>query len=115
MQAVVAQLVEHAIGNDEVTGSIPVNGSIYYAKVVQWQNTAFVKQERESDSLLWLIMEKNIEDLKKELEVLEAEMISADFWVDKDKAQATIRRIADLKVEIEGVGKYDKGLSLIHI
>ena len=25
--AVVAQLVEHVIGNDEVTGSIPVNGS----------------------------------------------------------------------------------------
>ncbi|MEI6843031.1 MAG: PCRF domain-containing protein [bacterium] len=60
-------------------------------------------------------MEKNIEDLKKELEVLEAEMISADFWVDKDKAQATIRRIADLKVEIEGVGKYDKGNALMTI
>jgi hypothetical protein len=25
--AIVAQLVEHVIGNDEVTGSIPVNGS----------------------------------------------------------------------------------------
>ena len=28
--AVVAQLVEHVIGNDEVTGSIPVNGSRKY-------------------------------------------------------------------------------------
>ncbi len=27
--AVVAQLVEHSIGNGEVTGSIPVNGSIF--------------------------------------------------------------------------------------
>ncbi len=47
--AVVAQLVEHVIGNDEVTGSIPVNGSIF-ADIVQWQNTAFVKQERGFDS-----------------------------------------------------------------
>ena len=27
MSAVVAQLVEHVIGNDEVIGSIPINGS----------------------------------------------------------------------------------------
>ena len=27
-QAVVAQLVEHVIGNDEVIGSIPINGSV---------------------------------------------------------------------------------------
>ena len=27
-QAVVAQLVEHVLGKDEVTGPIPVNGSV---------------------------------------------------------------------------------------
>ena len=54
IHAVVAQLVEHAIGNGEVSGSIPDNGSI--AKLVQWQNTAFVKQERGSDSHIWLLI-----------------------------------------------------------
>ncbi len=29
-QAVVAQMVERVLGKDEVTGSIPVNGSILY-------------------------------------------------------------------------------------
>lgn len=28
LKAVVAQLVEHVIGNDEVSGSIPDNGSV---------------------------------------------------------------------------------------
>jgi hypothetical protein len=31
-QAVVAQSVEHVIGNDEVIGSIPINGSILTEK-----------------------------------------------------------------------------------
>lgn len=56
-----------------------------------------------------------MEDLKKELENLEEAMMRADFWNDKDVAQATIRRIADLKAEIAGEGKYDKGNALITI
>jgi hypothetical protein len=32
MQAVVAQLVEHFLGKEEVTGSIPVNGSRFLEK-----------------------------------------------------------------------------------
>lgn len=53
--------------------------------------------------------------LQKELETLEADMISADFWTDKNKAQAAIKRIAELKAEIEGVGKYDKGDAVMTI
>lgn len=53
--------------------------------------------------------------LKKELEKLEAEMNSADFWQNKNKAQETIRRIAELKAEIEGVGKYDGGDAVMTI
>ena len=49
------------------------------------------------------------EYLQKELEILEVEMQSADFWVNKDKAQETIKRIAELKAGIAGVGKYDTG------
>ena len=50
-----------------------------------------------------------------ELEQLEADMASADFWADKDRALATIKRIAELKVEIEGGGKYDKGDAIMTI
>lgn len=35
--AVVAQLVEHVIGNDEVSGSSPDNGSIRLAFARSWQ------------------------------------------------------------------------------
>ncbi len=55
------------------------------------------------------------EELKKELETLEAGMIIADFWSDKDRAQAIIKRIQDIKLELEGVGKYDKGDALMTI
>ena len=41
--AVVAQLVEHVLGKNEVIGSIPINGSKNLADIVQWQNTTFVK------------------------------------------------------------------------
>ena len=56
-----------------------------------------------------------MDDLKIELEKLEAEMNSAEFWQNKDKAQATIKRIQELKAEIEGGGKYDKGNAIMTI
>lgn len=57
------------------------------------------------------IKEKNI----KKLAELENAMNSADFWADKNKAQATIREIAELKAEIAGVGKYDAGDAILTI
>jgi peptide chain release factor 2 len=53
--------------------------------------------------------------LEKELEQLETDMASADFWVDKDRAQAVIKHIAELKVEIEGGSVYDKGDAIMTI
>ncbi len=53
--------------------------------------------------------------LEEELKELEASMQSADFWSDKNKAQAVIKRIAEVKTEIEGVGKYDKGDAIMTI
>jgi peptide chain release factor 2 len=38
-----------------------------------------------------------------------------DFWADKNKAQATIKEIADLKAEISGIGKYDNGDTIMTI
>src|ERR1700722_3681423 len=53
--------------------------------------------------------------LQAELETLEADMSSADFWSDKDRAQAVIKRIAELKTEIEGGSVYDKGDAIMTI
>lgn len=54
-------------------------------------------------------------ELKKELENLELAMTTPDFWLDKDKAQVTIKKIKELKAEIEGEGKYDKGDAVMTI
>jgi peptide chain release factor 2 len=52
---------------------------------------------------------------QKKLLELETQMAEVDFWLDKNKAQAVIREIAELKVEIEGVGQYDKGDAIMTI
>ncbi len=52
---------------------------------------------------------------QKKIEELESDMMSADFWQDKDKAQATIREIQRLKDEQSGVGEYDKGDAIMTI
>ncbi len=55
------------------------------------------------------------EDLKKKLAEREAEMSAADFWADKNHAQAVLREIAELKAEIAGVGKYDPGDAILTV
>lgn len=60
-------------------------------------------------------MSQDKEELKKEIEVLENDMISINFWSDKIKAQAAIKKIAELKDEIEGGEKYDKGNAILTI
>lgn len=42
-------------------------------------------------------------------------MSSADFWTDKDRAQAAIRELENLKDSLEGVGKYDRGDAVVTI
>lgn len=58
-------------------------------------------------------MEK--EELNKKIAELEAKMSSADFWADKDAAQATIKELQDLKDDLSGVGKYDRGGAVMTI
>ena len=55
------------------------------------------------------------EKLQSELEELEKKMMEVDFWNNKDKAQATIHRIVELKAEIAGEGKYDSGDAVMTI
>ena len=42
-------------------------------------------------------------------------MASADFWQNKDRAQAKIKELQELKDMLEGVGKYDRGDAIMTI
>jgi len=53
--------------------------------------------------------------IEEEITRLEAEMQSPDFWNDKNKAQATLRELEDLRNKKEGLGKYDKGNAILTI
>ncbi len=56
--------------------------------------------------------------IEEEIKRLEEEMQSPDFWNDKNKAQATLRELAELKAKKEGKEgprKYDKGNAVVTI
>lgn len=55
------------------------------------------------------------EKIEARLAEIEKEMNSPDFWNDKDEAQKTIAEYNDLKDELSGVGKYDKGPAVLSI
>ncbi len=57
----------------------------------------------------------NKEETSKKIVELEAEMAGADFWNNKDRAQAKIKELQDLKASLEGFGKYDKGDAILTI
>ncbi|MHB1086558.1 MAG: PCRF domain-containing protein [Minisyncoccota bacterium] len=46
---------------------------------------------------------------------IEVAMASPDFWLDKDKAQATLKEYQDLKARLTGGGGYDKSNAIISI
>ncbi|MBI2618013.1 PCRF domain-containing protein [Candidatus Kaiserbacteria bacterium] len=53
--------------------------------------------------------------LKQRIETLEKSINAADFWQDKNKAQAAIKELKELKAELEGGGIYDKGNAIITV
>ncbi len=55
------------------------------------------------------------EEIQQKINELETAMASADFWNDKTKAQASVRELQQLKMELEGVGKHDKGDAILSI
>jgi len=57
----------------------------------------------------------SVEEKKARIEELEAAMQGADFWADKNKAQAAIKELQTLKVEAEGGSAYDKGGAVLTI
>ncbi len=60
-------------------------------------------------------MAEDLNDIQGEIDRLEAEMQDPEFWSDKNKAQMTLRELAELKLKKEGVGKYDKGNAILTI
>ncbi len=57
----------------------------------------------------------NKEYIQKQIELLEAQMYAPEFWNDKSNAQAVLKEIEDLKLKLEGGGKYDKGDCVLSI
>lgn len=57
----------------------------------------------------------HMEDKKRRIKEIEAAMALPDFWSNKDKAQELIKEMGDLKNNLEGVGKYDKGDAVLSI
>ena len=60
-------------------------------------------------------MSEDTSEIEEKIKKLEAGMSSAGFWSDKNKAQATIKEIAELKAKKEGAKRYDKGNAIITI
>lgn len=57
----------------------------------------------------------NKEEIQQRIVQIESAMMQADFWNDKNAAQAQIKELQELKDSLEGLGKYDKGNALITI
>lgn len=57
----------------------------------------------------------NKDEIQKKISEIENAMMQADFWNDKNLAQAKIREMQDLKDSLEGIGKYDKGNAVVTI
>lgn len=53
--------------------------------------------------------------IEAEISEIEAAMADPEFWADKIAAQDKVKRFNELKAELEGVGKYDKGDAVITI
>jgi peptide chain release factor 2 len=59
--------------------------------------------------------EQNTNEIDEQIKKLEEEMQVPDFWNDKNKAQVTLKELAELKNKKEGVNKYDKGPAIVTI
>ena len=54
-------------------------------------------------------------EIENRISEIETAMNSGDFWSDKNKAQSIVRELQDLKDDLEGVGKYDKGNAVMNL
>lgn len=54
-------------------------------------------------------------DIERRIAEIETAMGAADFWTDKDKAQATLKEYQDLKQKLAGGDGYDKNDCIVSI
>jgi peptide chain release factor 2 len=54
-------------------------------------------------------------DIETKIADIEAAMAVADFWSDKDRAQATLKEYQELKARLAGGGGYDKSDAIVSI
>ncbi len=54
-------------------------------------------------------------EIEEEIKKLELETQAVDFWSDKNKAQAVLKKLTELKNKEKGFGKYDKDNAIITI
>ncbi len=55
------------------------------------------------------------DEIKQRIEALEKEMQQSNFWTDKERAREKIKELAELKGQLAGEGKYDKGDAIITV
>jgi len=53
--------------------------------------------------------------IKNRISEIEQKMSEPDFWQDSSKAQEVIKEMQNLKDELEGVGKFDRGNAILNI
>lgn len=57
----------------------------------------------------------NKDELQQKLESLESQMYASDFWNDKDRAQAVLREIQEVKAGLAGESRFDQGDCVLSI
>ncbi len=60
-------------------------------------------------------MQTDKEKIEQKIAELETTMSGGDFWTDKNRAQAIIKELQNLKDSLAGIGKYDKGNAILSI
>ena len=60
-------------------------------------------------------MDSDKTKIEEELKTLEDQMSQVNFWDDKVNAQNVIKRMNELKDQLQGVGKYDRGNCILSI
>ncbi|MFA6077420.1 MAG: PCRF domain-containing protein [Candidatus Paceibacterota bacterium] len=58
---------------------------------------------------------KDKQATEKRIAEIEAQMVRADFWNDKVSAQAILKEFQQLKNDLDGVARYDKGNAVMTI
>jgi peptide chain release factor 2 len=60
-------------------------------------------------------MNSDKEKIQQKIAEIENAMGNPDFWLNKDKAQETVRELQSLKDSLEGIGRCDRGDAILSI